>query len=83
MQRVRGSDEEKIREELVEMLTDCGVGIDTNTLENIAVTVPKMQTVVRDIMKNPLTLKLQGKQGQRVLLRKEISTVSTSVAKNH
>jgi len=57
VQRVRGSDEEKIREELVEMLTDCGVSMDNITLENIAVTVPKMQTVAKEIMKNPLTLK--------------------------
>jgi len=57
VQRVRGSDEEKIREELVEMLTDCGVSIHTRTMENIAVTVPKMQTLAKQMMTNPLTLK--------------------------
>lgn len=57
VQRVRGSDEEKIREELIEMLTDCGVAVDSNTLENIAVTVPKMLTVAKKLMRNPLTLK--------------------------
>ena len=57
VQRVRGSDEEKIRTELFEMLTDWGVTIDTNTVDNIAVTVPKMQTIAKELMKNPLTLK--------------------------
>jgi len=54
---VRGSNEERIREELVEMMMDCGVTIDSDTLENMAVTVSKMQPVAKEIMKNPLTLK--------------------------
>jgi len=57
VQRVRGSDEEKIRTDLFEMLTDWGIGIDRSVLENINATVPKMQAVAKDLMKNPLTLK--------------------------
>merc|ERR1719493_161993 len=57
VQRVRGSDEESIREELFLTLTDCAVPVDRNTLENIAVTVPKLVPVAKEIMQNPQSLK--------------------------
>jgi len=57
VQRVRGNDEESIREELFLTLTDCGVPVDRNTLENVAVTVPKLVPIAKEIMQNPQSLK--------------------------